>query len=605
MGITIGWLDVVIIAAYLALLGGMGICFSRRQENLLDFFLARKGMSWVPIGLSLMAALNSGIDYLAQPAATIKFGLVILATNLSWLVLYPYVFFVTLPMFRSLEVYSAYEYLERRFHLAVRGLGAVIFLLWRLSWMATALYVPCLVLTSAIGRKELLVPAIVTLGALVTFYTMLGGIKAVVWADVMQFCIMMAGLSGTVIVAWASVPGGWREIVAATHEVGAVDRIVSQPGSAGVLAGITSFFATPVSAVGLVIAAVVARLGTYTSDQVMVQRFQTARSVREARKGFLITACSDVIWMTALALVGVGLFAYFRHHSLPEFVVENPDRIFPYFMGQVFPTGLVGLTFAAILAASLSSSDSALNSLTSVCMVDLYNRIYLGRTTADGDLTDFQKRRQHRLLRAIAALFGGLGLWACLGLSLENLPSLAAAAVRGVGLVVALGGVALALWPAPWVAARKAVFVSRVFTLIAGILGTALSCHVERLGSIFEIAIKLINGFTGPLLAIFLLGMFTRRANAAGAFLGGAAGTVTTLYTVYLSSLERPVVSFLWPASFGLATALAVGYIASAIVNVLARPSEARLASQAAWRFTAVMARNRDRAEDSSQVPMN
>ena len=496
MQINLHWIDLTILAAYLATLAGIGIYFAKRQRNLEDFFLARRGMSWLPIGLSLMAALNSGIDYVMQPAAVIKFGLVLLVGNLSWLLLYPYVFFITLPLFRQLNVYSAYEYLERRFNLAVRGLGAAIFMLWRIGWMATALYVPCLAISTIAGQESLLVPMIITLGSLVTFYTMMGGIRAVIWTDVTQFCIMFLGLTGTLAITWWSVPGGFQEIATEAWNVGAASAIPSTDSATGIFASLSEFFVTPVTAIGFFVAIMVARLGTYTSDQVMVQRFQTARSIRDARRGFLITAISDVVWMTALSLIGVSLFAYFQHHPIPQIVQENPDNIFPYFLGEVFPIGLTGLVIAAILAASLSSIDSALNSLTSVVTVDFYNRIYLNRPRLSESLDEDQQRRQVRL--------------------------------------------------------------SRLFTLLLGALGTTLSCNVMRLGSIFEIANKLINSFTGPLLGIFLLGMFTKRANSLGVFVGGFAGTAVALYTVHLSNLGR--VSFLWPSTFGLLTTIIIGY---------------------------------------------
>ena len=110
---------------------------------------------------------------------------------------------------------------------------------------------------------------------------------------------------------------------------------------------------------------------------------------------------------------------------------------------------------------------------------------------------------------------------------------------------------------------RLQVFVSRLLTLLIGAVGVALSCSVDRLGTIFEIANKLVNSFTGPMLGIFLLGMFTKRATALGAFVGGSVGTGVTLYVVYLSSLEVPRISFLWPSTFGLVTTLILGYLCS------------------------------------------
>lgn len=511
------WLDAVIVAAYLLTLAGVGVYFSRRQWKLEDFFLARRGIAWLPVGLSLMAALNSGIDYVMQPSSIIKFGLVLLVVNLSWLLLYPYVFFVTLPLFRRLGVYTAYEYLEARFNVGVRGLGAGIFMLWRLGWTATALYVPCLAVTSVIGRGDLLIPMIIVLGGLVTFYTALGGIKAVIWTDVIQFCIMFAGLAGTIYVAWRNVPGGWSEIAAAASQVGSTESLPPLE-NIGALEPITRWFAIPVTAVGMFIATMVGRIGMYTTDQVMIQRFQTTRSIGEARKGFFITALSDTLWMVALSVVGLALFAYTRHCPLPPDVAENSDHIFPYFLGRVFPPGMVGLVIAAILAASLSSIDSAVNSMTSVAMIDFIQRLWL-RPKGDAELSDREQRRQ--------------------------------------------------------------VFISRVLTVVLGLLGTALSCYVGQFGTIFEIANKIINAFTGPLLGIFLLGMFTRRANGPGVFLGGLLGTAFTLYIVHLAN--HNLISFIWPSTFGLVMTLCAGYLLSLPFGTSAGKQR--------WTFRQVLAR--------------
>src|SRR5207302_925149 len=118
---TLHALDVVIILIYLSALAGVGVYFSRRQGSLDEFFLARQSMAWLPVGLSLMAALDSAIDYLMQPSATIRYGLILLFGTTSWLFLYPWVARVTLPFYRRLNYFTAYEYLEARFDVRVRG----------------------------------------------------------------------------------------------------------------------------------------------------------------------------------------------------------------------------------------------------------------------------------------------------------------------------------------------------------------------------------------------------------------------------------------------------------------------------------------------------
>jgi len=139
MNTSIHAIDAAILVAYLIMLTSVGLYFSRRQVNLDEFFRARQSMTWLPVGLSLMAALDSAIDYLMQPSSTIRYGLILLVGSSSWLLLYPWVARVTLPFYRRLNLYTTYEYLEARFDVRVRSLAAGIFIVWRLGWMATAI----------------------------------------------------------------------------------------------------------------------------------------------------------------------------------------------------------------------------------------------------------------------------------------------------------------------------------------------------------------------------------------------------------------------------------------------------------------------------------
>src|SRR4051812_27678841 len=226
-------LDIVIIVLYLAMLAGVGIYFSRRQKSLDEYFLAKQSMAWLPVGLSLMAALDSAIDYLMQPSATIKYGLFLLIGTSSWFFLYPWVLKVTLPFYRRLNYFTAYEYLEARFDVRVRTLAAGIFIVWRLGWMATAIYVPCLAISAATGGRIPLGPTVLALGCIVTLYTALGGVQAVIWNDVIQFCVRFGGLTAVVAIAAASVPGGLGEIWRVADAAGKTRMIAPIAGSSG------------------------------------------------------------------------------------------------------------------------------------------------------------------------------------------------------------------------------------------------------------------------------------------------------------------------------------------------------------------------------------
>ena len=468
-------LDWAIIALYLLAMAAIGVYFSRRQTSLDQYLLAERSMTWLPVGLSLMAALNSGMDYLMQPSSTIRYGIVLTLGIFSWLALYPWVARVVLPFYQRLHFYSVYEYLEARFDLSVRTLAACIFLLWRLGWMATAMYVPSLAVNAATGGQVDLNTMTIVVGIVVTLYTMLGGIQAVIWNDVIQFCIMFGGLAATVAIAWSSVPGGFGEIWSSAAAAGKLDPLLpmTDATATGLVPQIVSFFQQPIHVITLLVALVVGRMAQYTTDQVLVQRLQTTRSVSEARRAFVINAAGDALWMVGLSFVGLALFAYFQHHALPA--GYETDKLLPYFMSVAFPIGAVGLVIAAIMAASLSSIDSAINACSSVAVVDLYNRLWKRRELRDEARSEAGDREQ--------------------------------------------------------------VIAGRVATLIVGVLGTTLACNVGAIGSLLEINAKVVNAFTGPLFGIFLLAMFSGRAGSAAVLVAGVAGSLTAYYVAYHSTI--------------------------------------------------------------------
>src|SRR4051812_1066277 len=398
-------LDIVIIVLYLAMLGAVGVYFSRRQKSLDEYFLAKQSMAWLPVGLSLMAALDSAIDYLMQPSATIKYGLFLLIGTSSWFFLYPWVSKVTLPFYRRLNYFTAYEYLEARFDVRVRALAAVIFIVWRLGWMATAIYVPSLAISTATGERIPVSLLVLGLGVIVTLYTALGGIEAVIWNDVAQFCVRFGGLAAVVAIAAASVSGGVPKIWDIAGAAGKTSAIAPVDVSL-----VKAFFFQPLNVVSIMFSMVVGRMASYTSDQIMVQRLQTTRSVKDARQAFIVNAVGDAIWMFALSFVGLALFAFFQTRPLPrEF---ETDKILPYFMSLTFPAGIVGLVIASIMAASLSSVDSAINSCTSVLVIDIYNRMIRGRETlreAQGKPGVDADARDILVSRIATAGFGVLG----------------------------------------------------------------------------------------------------------------------------------------------------------------------------------------------------
>jgi Na+/proline symporter len=297
----------------------------------------------------------------------------------------------------------------------------------------------------------------------------------VIWNDVIQFCIMFGGLAATVAIAWWSVPGGLAEIWTSAGTAGKLNLWppLVDPAATGLVAQVQSFFEQPLTLVSLLVALIVGRMAQYTTDQVLVQRMQTTRTAQEARQAFAVNAAGDALWMTGLSFVGLALFAYFQHHTLPAGF--ETDKLLPYFMSVAFPVGAVGLVIAAIIAASLSSIDSAINACSSVVVVDFYNRLWKGR----------------------------------------EVRTMARSAADD----------------------REQVLASRVATVLMGLLGTVLACNVASIGSLLEINAKVVNAFTGPLFGIFLLAMFSERIRSSGVLVAGVAGAISAYYVAYHSGI--------------------------------------------------------------------
>jgi sodium-coupled monocarboxylate transporter 8/12 len=496
------WIDLVIVLAYLAVMMAIGIYFSGRQKNLEEYFLAGRSMNWLPVGLSLMGAIHSGIQYIQGPSATIRYGIVFLIGTSAWLIVFPWTLFVVLPFYRKLGAFTCYEYLEHRFGVGVRSLAACIFLMWRLGWIGSALYVPSLAAYAISGGRIPLVPMIIILGLVVTLSSMVGGMRAVIWTDVLQFAIMVGGLATTVLIVTHSVPS-FAAIFSTAAVTGKLKLFADIPAPLRVSFTEKAKFllSSPVSYIGVPIAMCVGRLANYSTDQVMVQRFQTTKTLKDSNRALLINAITDVIWVAILAFVGLALFTYFKTVAvLPAAVQQRTDLIFPYFMSQVFPTGALGFLVATIFAASLATIGSAINSCSSVAIIDLYGRI--ARNT------------------------------------------------KGESLLA-----------------------SRLLTLLFGIVGTLIATKLSSLGDLIEITNKVVQTFTGPLLGLYLLGMFTRRTHEVGAFAGGLIGTILSLLVAfYWTSM-----GFIWATVYGLLVSLIVGYVVSIATPGFRQPDRKEL----------------------------
>ena len=496
-------LDWIVLAAYLMAMVALGASFYKGQKTTRDFFLAGRSMNWFPVGLSLIATLFSANSYMAIPSATQKYGLVLFVGPFVIFLCIPIVNRIFLPFYNQMQLYSAYEYLEHRFDVRVRCLASGLFIVWRITWMAAALYSASLALWAATGGNINLYGTIISLGLFATFYTVLGGMKAVIWTDVIQFCVLFGGMIVAATWATSEVTGGIATLFQTMADAGKTSFVANIPemeAATGLWAKLMAYFCVQdqMTLIGVIVSHLIAYVTFFTVDQATVQRYFTTRSVEAGRRAFWVTAIGDTAISLCLTTLGMALFAYYSSHPLPEQIagVEfQSDWKYPYFIATVLPAGVAGLLVAALYAATMSSLDSGINSCSTAFLVDFWQRLKHGQVRPVEEEASPGDSQSHQL------------------------------------------------------------FLARALTLVLGAVVTVLACFVGALGDIIVIGNKLVNSFAGPMFSIFLLGMLTRRARSMGVCVGAVAGMAVMAWLIFWTELN-----FLWPSAFGLVVSLSVGY---------------------------------------------
>ena len=356
--------DHLILVAYLIGMMLLGWRLSKRQHTDEEYFLGGRRMPWFAVGVSLIATLLSSVAYLGTPGIVWRFGFaVFLNTLVGIAITVGLILFVTIPFFVRFRFTTAYEYLEHRFSLSVRLLGASMFLLFMTIYMGVIVLLSARALAVATELPLLLV--IVSVGTVATLYTMMGGIRAVIWTDVIQVALLVGGgLFAIAYVAWStgSGPLDWIQAVNARDNE-------SMP-----LASLDPTI--PATVVTLILGACLWTLMAHTANQTIMQRYFSTGDMRAAKRSYLTSAAVDVLLLVVLTIIGASLIYYFTEGpgTLPPDLDpangRDRDGIFPFFVATRIPAGLAGAIFAALLAASMSTIDSGVNSFATVATVD-------------------------------------------------------------------------------------------------------------------------------------------------------------------------------------------------------------------------------------------
>ncbi|MBP7433050.1 sodium/solute symporter [bacterium] len=351
--------DIIIIAIYFIAVLAAGHFFSGRNESVKDYFLAGRKMGWMMIGISVMVTSFSTLNFVSVTGEVFSQGLyVLISVPMFFIVIYPVLKWF-IPFYKSADVTSAYEYLEIRFDRSVRTAAGIMFILWKTVWMSVSLYAAGVALASVSSIP--LETVILLCGITALIYTVSGGMKAVMVTDMMQFFVIVIALLGIIFISVSSFDGGMSELFSTIADSGRLTPF--DPFDSSI------FSLSPdvrISIFSTFTGVAVAFLSRYGVDQVVVQRYFSAKNESEVKKGIILNAFAASGVIVSVAVFGLILKGFSIRHGINGNFLET----LKIFMASL-PAGVSGLLSAALFAAMMSSIDSGINSCSCAFFTDI------------------------------------------------------------------------------------------------------------------------------------------------------------------------------------------------------------------------------------------
>jgi SSS family solute:Na+ symporter len=377
--LSVGAVDLAILLVYMAGVVFLGTWVGRATHTAADFMVGGRDLPWWVILFSIVATETSTVTFLSIPGFAFGRDMTWLQIVIGFVVGRFLVAFLLLPQYFSGNFYTAYEVLERRFGGATKQTASVMFIITRSLADGLRLFLSAIVLQEMTG-----IPmhwAVVTIGSATIVYTYLGGMRAVLWTDFLQFLVYMGGAALAFWLLLERLPGGWQQMMS---------------GGA---------FIT---------------LGSHGVDQMMVQRYLSARNLPDARRALIASGFVVLAQFAVFLLIGVGLYCFYQLVP-PEAAFERDDRVFARFILDHMPVGVLGVLLGAIFAAAMSTLSSSLNSCATAAANDLYFPL-LGR--------DSSGESKLRVIRILTACFGLVQI--VVGIAGQWLQSTVVAGVLGI-----------------------------------------------------------------------------------------------------------------------------------------------------------------------------
>src|SRR6184192_283167 len=384
--------DSTVLLLYFVLIISIGLYMGRKEENLKDFALGGRRIPWWAVLASLVAAETSAGTFFGTPGEgfshrdytylQLAFGTIIGRVLVSYIFIKPYY---------DYKVFSIYEYLTARFGIASKNAASAVFMITRLLASGARLYVAAIALALAYemisGTRPnqtqtlwIYLGATIAIVILTAIYTTFGGIKAVIWTDLIQASIMIGSALIALGILYFAIPGGWQEIVQRHGPFHFSDLITTglDPAKHG-WEKWKGMFAIEYTIFAGLIGSTFMTMSTHGTDQDMVQRMLTAPDVRRSRRSVIMSGLADIPIAFTFLSIGVLLWVFYQTHHDPN-LPKTPNEIFCHYILYEMPVGIRGLLLAGIFATAMGSLSTALNALATSFTRDWYEA-YINRTS--------------------------------------------------------------------------------------------------------------------------------------------------------------------------------------------------------------------------------
>ncbi|WP_067608234.1 sodium:solute symporter [Nocardiopsis listeri] len=373
--------DIVVIIVYLLCSAWLGLKLSGRQRDVKDYFIGNRELPWWAVCLSVVATETSALTVISVPGVAYLGDVTFLQVAVGYLIGRIVVAYLLLPRYYRGEMTTAYAYLGLRFGRGMQATASVTFLFTRLLADGVRLFaaaIPMKIILDSIGLEASYFTIVAAMGVVTILYTLVGGIRAVVWVDVLQMGLYCVGGVVALVVISTSIDVNFLTVAAEEGKTRFLD-FTSNPISA------------PYATVTAVLGGALLSTASHGADQLIVQRLLGCRTLRDAQKAVIVSGVVVFVQFALFLTVGLALYSYFERATVEQLGMSTSDELFPVFIAEGLPAGLSGLLLAGIMAAAMSTLSSSLSALSSSTMADLYEKFSRRR------LEDGQALRMSRL----------------------------------------------------------------------------------------------------------------------------------------------------------------------------------------------------------------